>query len=123
MIKKLCEDIELLTKQRNSRGRVFCPIIVSWKMDSYFQTDLASVREQFESDFLIWRREHEAAFKIREVERENDVRNQCRLERDKQIDEIIAKVDSEALKSQNEFESKILLVTCNLAVGICAKRF
>lgn len=79
-------------------------------MLSCFQSDLASVREQFESDFLIWRREHEAAFKIREVEKENTVRNQCRMERDKQIDDIIAKVDAEALKTQKDFDSKLLLV-------------
>lgn len=76
--------------------------------NTMLQTDLASVREQFESDFLIWRREHEAASKLREVEKENVVRNQCRIERDKQIDDIIAKVDAEALKTQQDFESKIL---------------
>lgn len=80
----------------------------------FVQTDLSSVREQFESDFLIWRREHEAAFKIREVEKENTVRNQCRIDRDKQIDDIVAKVDSEALKTQKDFESKILLVVWHL---------
>lgn len=69
--------------------------------------ELASIREQYESDFAIWKREHESAFKLREVEMENAVRQQCRIDRDKQIDNIIAKVDAETLKNQKDFDSKI----------------
>lgn len=66
------------------------------------------MREQYESDFAIWKRETEAAYKLREVEKENSVRTQCRAERDKQIDAIVSKIDAEALKNQDDFDSKIL---------------
>lgn len=71
------------------------------------QTEIASIREQFESEFAIWKREQETIFKLREVENGNAIRQQCRMERDKQIDSIVAKVDAEALKIQQDFESKI----------------
>ena len=57
---------------------------------------------------MIWKREHEAAYKLREVERENQIRQQCRVERDRQIDDIVAKVDAEALRNQQEHETKLL---------------
>lgn len=65
------------------------------------------MREQCEADFAIWKREHESALKLREVERENSIRNQCRVDRDRQIDAIVAKVDAEVLKNQHDFDSKI----------------
>lgn len=73
----------------------------------YLQSEIASIREQFESDFAIWKREQETTYKLREVENANAVRQQCRLERDKQIDSIVAKVDAETLKIQQDFEAKI----------------
>lgn len=45
--------------------------------------------------------------KLREVERENYIKQQSRIERDRQIDAIVAKVDAEALKNQQEHEMKI----------------
>lgn len=65
------------------------------------------MREQYESDFAIWKREHEAAYKLREVEKENTIRIQCRSERDRQIDAIVSKVDAEANKNQYDFDAKI----------------
>lgn len=46
-------------------------------------------------------------YKLREVESANAIRQQCRLERDKQIDSIVAKVDAESLKIQQDYEAKI----------------
>lgn len=71
------------------------------------QSELASIREQFESDFAIWKREQETMYKLREVEAANSIRQQCRMERDKQIDSIVAKVDAEALKTQQDYEAKL----------------
>lgn len=71
------------------------------------KSEVASIREQFDSDFAIWKREQETAFKLREVENANTIRQQCRAERDKQIDSIVAKVDAETLKIQQDFEIKI----------------
>lgn len=49
--------------------------------------------------------------KLREVERENYIRQQSRIERDRQIDSIVAKVDAEALKNQQEHEMKMRWVS------------
>lgn len=65
------------------------------------------MREQYESDFVIWKREQETIHNMREVELANTIRQQSRLERDQQIDSIISKVDAEALKTQQEYENKL----------------
>ena len=77
-----------------------------------WQSEIASIREQYDSDFAIWKREQETIFKLREVESSNAIRQQCRLERDKQIDSIVAKVDAEALKTQQDYEGKIRYIYC-----------
>lgn len=78
------------------------------QQESKHESDLSSLQDQFESDFIIWKREHESALKRREVEREDAIRQQCRLDRDRQIDSIIAKVDVESIKNQQEFEVKFM---------------
>uniref|UniRef100_A0A336LTG2 CSON004309 protein n=1 Tax=Culicoides sonorensis TaxID=179676 RepID=A0A336LTG2_CULSO len=71
------------------------------------QNDMKKLEEQFEADFAVWKREYETTMKLRECERENYIRQQSRAERDRQIESIIAKVDGEALKNQQEFEIKM----------------
>lgn len=71
-----------------------------------FQSELHKLQNQYESDFKIWKREHETAFKLRETDRENTIREQYRVERDRQIDTIIAKIDAETLKAQQDFDIK-----------------
>lgn len=71
------------------------------------QTELKSLQEQYEADFKIWRREHETAAKLRETERETAIRREAHLERDRQIDAIVARLDTENLKNQQEFEQKL----------------
>lgn len=44
--------------------------------------------------------------KLRETERENSIREQYRMERDRQIDAIVAKVDAESIKNQQDFDLK-----------------
>lgn len=74
--------------------------------DSKHQMELSKITEQFETDFKIWKRESETKMKLRETERENSIREQYRLERDRQIDAIVAKVDAESIKSQQDYEMK-----------------
>lgn len=74
--------------------------------ESKHQMELHKVQEQFEADFKIWKRECETKMKMRETERENSVREQYRLERDRQIDAIVAKVDAESIKNQQDYEMK-----------------
>uniref|UniRef100_A0A1B0D722 Centrosomal protein of 131 kDa n=1 Tax=Phlebotomus papatasi TaxID=29031 RepID=A0A1B0D722_PHLPP len=76
-------------------------------LEEQHQAELTSVKDQFERDFIIWKREHESAMKLREAERENAIRQQCRQDRDRQIDSIVAKIDAESLKTQQEHEVKV----------------
>lgn len=71
------------------------------------QTELQSLQQQYEADFKIWRREHETAAKLRETERENCLRREAHLERDRQIDGIVAKLDAENLKKEQELDHKL----------------
>lgn len=75
--------------------------------ESKHQMEMSKVQEQYESDFKIWKRDCESKMKLRESERENSLREQYRLERDRQIDAIVNKVDNESLKNQQELESKL----------------
>lgn len=77
------------------------------KQNNTKQNDIKKLEEQFETDFAVWKREYETTMKLRECERENYIRQQSRAERDRQIESIIAKVDGEALKNQQEFEIKM----------------
>jgi len=70
------------------------------------QMELTKIQEQFETDFKIWKREYETKMKLRETERENALREQYRLERDRQIDAIVNKVDAESMKNQQDYELK-----------------
>uniref|UniRef100_A0A182WEB2 Centrosomal protein of 131 kDa n=1 Tax=Anopheles minimus TaxID=112268 RepID=A0A182WEB2_9DIPT len=71
------------------------------------QDELEKLQKQFESDFAIWKREHERKSKVELEQRENEIRAQCRTERDQQIDRIVAKVDAETQKYQQEFDAKM----------------
>lgn len=71
------------------------------------QTELTKMQEQYEQDFKIWKRDFESKMKLRESEKENQIREQYRIERDRQIDAIVNKVDSEALKNQQDLEMKL----------------
>lgn len=98
LIQEKNELVEQLNREFNEKARM---------IEKRNQSEIASIREQFESDFAIWKREQETAFKLREVESANSIRQQCRLERDKQIDSIVAKVDAEAMKLHQDYEAKM----------------
>lgn len=46
---------------------------------------------------------------MHQVETENNIRQHYRIERDRQIDEIVTRMDAEALKQADEHEAKIKL--------------
>ena len=60
--------------------------------ESKHQMEMTKIQEQLEADFRIWKRETETKMKLRETERENSIREQYRLKRDQQIDEVVARV-------------------------------
>ncbi|XP_062559698.1 centrosomal protein of 131 kDa isoform X2 [Armigeres subalbatus] len=69
--------------------------------------ELAKLQNQLEADFAIWKKKHEENAKMAMEERENTVRQQLRVERDQQIDRIVAKVDAETQKYQKDFDAKM----------------
>lgn len=71
------------------------------------RSEVSSIRDQLEKDFVIWKSEFESAQKLREIERENSIRTDCRKERDAQIDNIVAKIDSEAQRHQQDYDLKL----------------
>uniref|UniRef100_A0A182PBW6 Centrosomal protein of 131 kDa n=1 Tax=Anopheles epiroticus TaxID=199890 RepID=A0A182PBW6_9DIPT len=70
------------------------------------QDELDKLQKQYESDFAIWKREHERKAKVELEQRENEIRAQCRTERDQQIDRIVAKHEAE----QKEVEASEALM-------------
>lgn len=75
--------------------------------ESKHHMELNKIQEQYETDFKIWKREFENKMKLRESEKENSIREQYRLERDRQIDAIISKMDMESTKNQQDYEGKL----------------
>lgn len=76
------------------------------------------MQDQFESDFAIWKREHESAANLRQTVREDSIRQECRAERDRQIDAIVAKMDAESLENQRVLDEKLRLLTNILIIII-----
>lgn len=76
-------------------------------LNNQHSAEINSIRDQFEKDFAIWKNEFENTRKLREIERENLIRSTCRQERDAQIDSIVAKIDSEAVRHHQEYDIKV----------------
>ncbi|XP_070501319.1 centrosomal protein of 131 kDa isoform X2 [Chironomus tepperi] len=95
------ERIEMLEDAKESYDEKFK------QRESKHQMELNKIQEQYETDFKIWKREFENKMKLRESEKENLIREQNRLERDRQIDAIISKMDMESTKNQQDYEGKL----------------
>ncbi|KAM7343644.1 centrosomal protein dilatory [Cochliomyia hominivorax] len=76
------------------------------KQEEKFLNRLNSREKQYEADFEIWKTEYENKCKVQQVEKENAIRQHYRNERDRQIDAIVQRMDTEALKNNEEFETK-----------------
>lgn len=76
------------------------------------------MQDQFESDFAIWKREHESAANLRQTMREDAIRQECRTERDRQIDEIVAKFDAESLENQRNLDAKLRLLIIKIIIKL-----
>ncbi|XP_023296263.2 centrosomal protein of 131 kDa isoform X1 [Lucilia cuprina] len=77
------------------------------KQEEKFLNRLNTMEKQYEADFEIWKTEYENKCKVQQVEKENNIRQHYRNERDRQIDAIVQRMDAEALKNNEEFENKI----------------
>ncbi|XP_075167994.1 centrosomal protein dilatory [Haematobia irritans] len=77
------------------------------KQEEKFLNRINSIEKQYEADFEIWKKEYENNCKSQQVEKENSIRQHYRAERDRQIDAIVQRMDAEALKNNEEYETKI----------------
>lgn len=78
------------------------------KQEEKYENRINAIEKQYQADFAIWKKEFENACKLRDVENENNIRQHYRTERDRQIDAIVARMDSESQKVQEDFESKMI---------------
>uniref|UniRef100_A0A1A9WWU9 Centrosomal protein of 131 kDa n=1 Tax=Glossina brevipalpis TaxID=37001 RepID=A0A1A9WWU9_9MUSC len=76
------------------------------KQEEKYQNSLNTIEKQYETDFEVWKKEYENNCKMQQVEQENAIRQYYRTERDRQIDSIVQRMDTEALKNNEEFEIK-----------------
>lgn len=77
------------------------------KQEEKFLNRLNTMEKQYAADFEIWKTEYENKCKVQQVEQENAIRQHYRNERDRQIDAIVQRMDTEALKNNEEFETKM----------------
>ncbi|XP_017476876.1 PREDICTED: centrosomal protein of 131 kDa [Rhagoletis zephyria] len=78
-----------------------------FKQEEKYQNRINTIEKQYEADFKLWKRDYENECKVRQVEKENTIRQHYRTERDRQIDAIVNRMDSEALKNAEEYEAKL----------------
>lgn len=78
------------------------------RQEEKYENRINAIEKQYQADFAIWKKEFENACKLRDVENENNIRQHYRTERDRQIDAIVARMDSESQKVQEDFESKMI---------------
>lgn len=77
------------------------------KQEEKYENRINATEKQYQADFAIWKKEFENACKLRDVENENNIRQHYRTERDRQIDAIVARMDSESQKAHDDHESKM----------------
>ncbi|XP_058067351.1 centrosomal protein of 131 kDa [Anopheles bellator] len=97
-------------KRENSKNLDFAQkeyVQMLKQRETKHQDELTKLQKHFESDFAIWKREHERKSKAELEERENAIRGQCRDERNQQIDLIVAKVTAETQKQEQEFDTRM----------------
>ncbi|XP_052860961.1 centrosomal protein of 131 kDa [Anopheles cruzii] len=97
-------------KRENSKNLDFAQkeyVQMLKQRETKHQDELTKLQKHFESDFAIWKREHERKSKGELEERENAIRGQCRDERNQQIDLIVAKVTAETQKQEQEFDTRM----------------
>uniref|UniRef100_A0A0K8V8E0 5-azacytidine-induced protein 1 n=1 Tax=Bactrocera latifrons TaxID=174628 RepID=A0A0K8V8E0_BACLA len=78
-----------------------------FKQEEKYQNRINTIEKQYEADFELWKRDYENECKVSQVEKENAIRQYYRAERDRQIDAIVSRMDSEALKHAEEHEAKL----------------
>lgn len=77
------------------------------KQEEKFLNRINTIEKQYQADFELWKKDYESNCKMQHAEKENTIRQHYRAERDKQIDDIVQRMDAEAEKNKEEYENKI----------------
>ncbi|TDG45283.1 hypothetical protein AWZ03_008252, partial [Drosophila navojoa] len=78
------------------------------KQEEKYQNRINTVEQQYLADFELWKTEFENKSKLALAEKENAIRQHYRAERDRQLDELVVRMEADALQSSEEHEQKIL---------------
>lgn len=78
------------------------------KQEEKYQNRINTVEQQYLADFELWKTEYENKSKVTQAEKENAIRQHYRAERDRQLDELVVRMEADALQSGEEHEQKML---------------
>ncbi|XP_017120466.1 centrosomal protein of 131 kDa [Drosophila elegans] len=77
------------------------------KQEEKYQNRINTIEQQYQADFELWKTEHENRAKLAQAEKENAIRQHYRAERDRQLDELVVRMEADALQHGEEHELKI----------------
>ncbi|XP_017045402.1 centrosomal protein of 131 kDa [Drosophila ficusphila] len=77
------------------------------KQEEKYQNRVNTIEQQYRADFELWKAEHENRAKLAQAEKENAIRQHYRAERDRQLDELVVRMEADALQHGEEHEQKI----------------
>ncbi|XP_001360940.2 centrosomal protein of 131 kDa [Drosophila pseudoobscura] len=77
------------------------------KQEEKYQNRINTIEQQYLSDFELWKAEYENKCKLDQAEKENAIRQHYRAERDRQLDELVVRMEADALQNGEEHEQKI----------------
>ncbi|XP_062128411.1 centrosomal protein of 131 kDa isoform X1 [Drosophila sulfurigaster albostrigata] len=78
------------------------------KQEEKYQNRINTIEQQYLADFELWKTEYENKCKLANAEKENAIRQHYRAERDRQLDELVVRMEADALQSGEEHEQKML---------------
>ncbi|KAH8375391.1 hypothetical protein KR200_003322, partial [Drosophila serrata] len=77
------------------------------KQEEKYQNRINTIEQQYQADFELWKAEHENKAKLAQAEKENAIRQHYRAERDRQLDELVVRMEADALQHGEEHEQKM----------------
>ncbi|XP_017066693.1 centrosomal protein of 131 kDa [Drosophila eugracilis] len=77
------------------------------KQEEKYQNRINTIEQQYQADFELWKTEHENKAKLAQAEKENAIRQHYRAERDRQLDELVVRMEADALQHTEEHDLKI----------------
>ncbi|XP_017012476.3 centrosomal protein of 131 kDa [Drosophila takahashii] len=77
------------------------------KQEEKYQNRINTIEQQYTADFELWKAEHENKAKLAQAEKENAIRQHYRAERDRQLDELVVRMEADALQHGEEHELKM----------------